>query len=319
MKKTVKKAADLAAKMRSFFPSWLDEAYSRDAAFINDKILAKGEIDTVTGAKFNLTEAAEKSAEAAVLGRIDSITNNSSLDGNGSSDIIIHNCHIEEIGVFATNRSVCNSHGNFALELIYNSFVNEDISGSTFVHVATKKHVPNMGYNSDSSVISEIGSHSNLPLIYSKLAKRWSQMLENGAKDNNTYVLYIPNILFYISDKKGSVIMDNPSKLNLLLVIVPNAKQLTDEGEKINHLHAIKSMISDACKAIAFLGCRTVRIDPFADSYFKKHPAETIDAWGEYTAYTVYGNTVAQTDFYIPDTDEFISLHAKVKGSVGNF
>ena len=288
----------------------------KTTAVANDALLKNGMVTTPSGMTINLNDLSEKSVEGVVIDRVDSLSDNSALDGNGSSSIKTTTEDITTLPLFKLGCMRAKVFEKGYVDVVNIMLQNKaGIDGNTIVYVATKKHPPKMGYSND-NIIGILGAHSNLPLIYSKISDRWTKTVASHIDDEFSYVLYIPDIRFYVpsNEKSGCCVTDKLQKFNLLIVLTPTAKSLmTEADKKPNHKDAIMTMVSDACKSIAYLGCKVVRFDPFSDQYFKKHPIETVDAWVTGINREKYKNTVQETIVHLPNMTDYICFNGSLR------
>jgi len=250
-----------------------------DVAKNNLKILKKGILVIDDEKSVKIEPKTKKALEDVVITNLEGLTNNSKLDGNGTSAVSFNWESIHE--------NLASRHFNDS----------DSLKDCTYVQIISKKDIDVLKDMTSDNAIGSLLRTSNLPDIMNVVGEKWEKLMADNKDNSSTYVIYIPGIFTYMRELGKTV----TNYTNLLIVAVPPVKLLKDGIEKITPKEATSMIVSDTLKAAAYVGAKEVCIDPFSYKYLKKHIEDALDAYSVGCHHDTYLNTVSKTTFCIPN------------------
>ena len=155
------------------------------------------------------------------------------------------------------------------------------------------------------STIGNLLRTTTLSGVYTKLKESWKSIIKSQNK-SMTDVMYIPNLIRFVSDKTGEL-MKHYQIFNLLIVVTPSNKDIEDATEDaLSTEDYIGTIIADQMDAAIKCGARNVIIAPFDNPTLKKHPYESAELWKKLLESDRVNDNVDTITFTVEEDDEFI-------------
>lgn len=247
----------------------------RYIANVNRKIMRKKAFK-FNGTEYNVEEYAKTSVEKAIISRIDALTNNSIIDGNGKTNISLRNIVDDEA--------------------IWNA-ARENVS-PLIVEICGKKKVSD--FNAIyAGFIDTLGRISNFPMIWNSIKPKWESILNEVKDTSDTYILYVPGVKVYL-DSFGHPM--EPKDVNVLLVAVAAAKYIKDRKplEVLSEQDVCNFIVGDTLQAMTYIGSHpVVMIEPFKYKYLDKHFQAAANAWKAGSLNKSFNNTIKELRFIV--------------------
>jgi hypothetical protein len=252
------------------------------------KILASGKIKMDGRNKISLEPFICDSFENAIVSRLDAIIS--------KEDVVIDSCDYRT-DVTANMTTVWK-----LTELL--STIKDPDNQTIIVPVVNKKNALSVFDLYESTVLGSLLRSSTLASIYRKLKPKWASLNDND-KTQFTNVLYIPNIVVFLDEETGKI-LKRPYQVNLLVVVTPSLKFMSDTGEKVSTDHASKRLICDVFDSAIKCGCKNIVLSPYSHMILSDDPYTTAKLWHEVCGAQRTRENISNVSFAINDDNYYI-------------
>lgn len=181
---------------------------------------------------------------------------------------------------------------------------------NTIVVTVNKKNALDVFDFLENGTLGVILRTSTLASIYKddSIKDRWVD-LNKDDKSSFTNVMFVPKIMVFIDPSTGKI-RKTPYYINLLLVAVPNQKNMSDGVEEVSNEDACARVIADICEAAIKCGARDLIFDPYGFKMFKKEPHITAELWYQITTGQRFIEQFDSMIFTIENEELFVIFNA---------
>ena len=268
-------------------PNRIHEKKKKVIAKKNIEILESGKLKINKNEKLSLKPFIQDSLDQMVCSRVEGIPNK-------------ENIVIDEKPTGKT--TICVNLTSIKKMLKINMIFQKDVY--TIVSVVPKKEYDEYFNLMDGTIIGTLLRTSTLMCMYHEIKENWKELNQQDTS-GFTNVLFIPNILVFLDEKKGTI-LKKPYKINLLFLTTPSKKNLTEGIEDSSQEEVVKRMIDDVYDVSIRTGCDRLIIAPFCNSSLLEEPHYTSEVWNNgYTTDRV-NNNIQSIDFCVNSDDLFV-------------